>query len=99
MALSWSLLRLWLSVSSIHGGTIDLEWLLPKKTRLPSISNYREASGMKRVKDIFAKICLFLFGTFGCMIFGAVIVYWIAGAIYLMDYSGEQVDPMQASEA
>ena len=54
---------------------------------------------MKRVKDIFAKICLFLFGTFGCMLFGAVIVYWIAGAIYLMVYSGEQVDPMQASEA
>src|SRR5262244_3770504 len=70
-----------------------------KKTRLPSISNNMEASDMKRVKDIFAKICLFLFGTFGCMIFGAVIVYWIAGGIYLMVYSGEQVDPMQASEA
>jgi hypothetical protein len=54
---------------------------------------------MKRVTDIFAKIGLFLFGTFGCMITGAVIVYWIAGAIYLMVYSGEQIDPMQASES
>ena len=52
---------------------------------------------MKRVKDIFAKICLFLFGTFGCMIFGAVIVYWVAGGIYLMVYSGEQVDRKAAA--
>jgi hypothetical protein len=54
---------------------------------------------MKQVIDIFGKIGLFLVVTFGWMIFGAVIVYWIAGAIYLMVYSGETVDPMQASEA
>ncbi|HEY6402345.1 MAG TPA: hypothetical protein VI479_13105, partial [Blastocatellia bacterium] len=54
---------------------------------------------MKRLTDIFAKIGLFLVVTFGCMITGAVIVYWIAGAIYLAVYSGETVDPMHASEA
>jgi hypothetical protein len=54
---------------------------------------------MNQVIGICAKIGLFLVVTFGCMIFGAVIVYWIAGAIYLAVYSGEHIDPMQASEA
>jgi len=48
---------------------------------------------------MFEKIGLFLLGTFGGMISGAVIVYFISGAIYLMVYSGEPIDPMKASEA
>jgi hypothetical protein len=54
---------------------------------------------MNQVREIFAKIGLFLVVTVGCMIFGAVIVYLISGAIYLAVYSGETVDPMHASEA
>lgn len=54
---------------------------------------------MNRVTGIFAKIVLFLCGTIGGMISGAVIVYLVSGAIYMAVYSGAPIDPMQASEA
>ena len=54
---------------------------------------------MNRMIGIFEKIGLFLLGTFGGMISGAVIVYFLSAAIYLMIYSGDPIDPMKASEA
>jgi len=54
---------------------------------------------MNRITGIFVKIGLVLFGTFGGMISGAVIVYFLSGVIYQMVYSGVPIDPMQASEA
>jgi hypothetical protein len=53
---------------------------------------------MDRITGIFVKIGLVLLGTFGGMISGAVIVYFLAGVTYLMVYSGTPIDPMQASE-
>jgi hypothetical protein len=54
---------------------------------------------MNRITGIFVKISLVLLGIFGGMISGAVIVYFLAAAIYQMVYSGVPIDPMQASEA
>ena len=55
--------------------------------------------GMNRITGVFAKIGLVLLGTFGGMFSGAVIVYFLAGVIYQMVYSGVPIDPMHASEA
>jgi hypothetical protein len=54
---------------------------------------------MNRITGAFVKIVLVLFGTFGGMISGAVIVYFISGVIYQMVYSGVPIHPMEASEA
>jgi len=54
---------------------------------------------MNRVTEIFAKIGLVLFMTLVFMISGAMVVYWIVGTIYIAVYSGEHIDPMQASDA
>jgi hypothetical protein len=54
---------------------------------------------MNRITDIFVKIGLVLFGTFGGMISGAVIGYFLSGVIYQMVYSGDPIEPMQASVA
>jgi len=54
---------------------------------------------MNRITGFFVKIGLVLLGTFGGMISGAVIVYFISGVIYQMVYSGTPIDPMKASDA
>jgi hypothetical protein len=54
---------------------------------------------LNRITGIFVNIGLVLVGTFGGMISGAVIVYFLSCAIYQMAYSSAPIDPMQASEA
>jgi len=53
---------------------------------------------MNLIVGILVKIGLVLLGTFGGMISGAMIVYFLSGAIYQAIYSGTPIDPMQASE-
>jgi hypothetical protein len=54
---------------------------------------------MNRITGIFVKIGLALLGTFGGMISGVVIVYFLSAMIYQVVYNSAPIDPMQASEA